>query len=52
MKVYILEDQEFETLTVQEIIAFISPRESIKFSFIKLYGKAFTVQRTYNKNRV
>ena len=45
-------DQEFKTFTVQRIITIASFRESMKFSFIKLYNKAIIIQETYNKNRV
>ena len=45
-------NKKFQTLTIQGIITLANSRESIKFSIIKLYSKAITIQRTYNRDRV
>ena len=43
MEVYMLKNQEFKTLTVQEIITAVNSRESMEFSFIKFYSKVITI---------
>ena len=46
-----LKNQELKVLTIQRIITITSSRKSMKFSFIRLYSKATTIQKTYNKNK-
>ena len=52
IKVYIPKNQEFKTLAIWRTVVIAGSRNSMEFSLIRLCGKAVTVQRTYNKDRV